>query len=307
LNPPCYNTDTKIVDIDEFIHVGRRKWDIVGFDVDPIYDIESHSQLFPSQLSQQITFDFDQCQQGDDLFTDAPQTPKVDLVPCFPNDFRSYLEGFDEHSSEHLDSLYEEDYQPLLCLGFYRSKNIFFLKKDPHDIFLHPPLITLPCGVIKGVVGSYIFCIEFPLKQTLGSKGWLSTSRISLSSWFLNFPLRVCRSSTRSMSIPSLTSEPENIIGSRFADLLSQCSESLNFHDPFLKWIEYSPQRLTWHDFIPPTRLHELDFVISDDKIYILTHVIFVLDLSLFWFMMKHKGRYCGTLLDWFHWSFDYT
>jgi hypothetical protein len=63
---------------------------------------------------------------------------------------------------------------------------------------------------------------------------------------------------------------------------------------------------MTWQDFIPPTRLHELELEISDDMIYVLTHVIFVLDLSLFWFMMKHKGRYWGTLLDWLHWSFDY-
>ena len=58
--------------------------------------------------------------------------------------------------------------------------------------------------------------------------------------------------------------------------------------------------------FFPSHRLHELDFVISSDMIYILTHDIFVLDLSLLLFMTKHKGRYHGTLLDWLHWSFDY-
>jgi hypothetical protein len=235
------------------------------------------------------------------------QTPKDDLVPCFPDDFRSYLEGFDEYSSEHLDSFHEEDYQPPLCSGLDRSKDIVCLKKDPCDNFLQPPPITLLCCVSRGVVGRYVFCIEFPLGQTLESKGWLNTSRISLSSQFFNFPLRVCQSSTRSLSIPSQVSDYENVLGSQLADLLSQFSEPLTFHDPFLKWIEHFPQRMTWHDFIPPTRLHELDFMISDDTIHSLTHVIFVLNLSLFWFMMKHKGRYCGTLLDWFHWSFDYT
>jgi hypothetical protein len=62
LNPPCYDTDIDIVDFDEFIHVGRLKWDIVGFDMDPIYDIENHFQVLPSQLSLQVTFDFDQWQ-----------------------------------------------------------------------------------------------------------------------------------------------------------------------------------------------------------------------------------------------------
>jgi hypothetical protein len=51
LNPPCYDTDTDIVDIDEFIHVGRRRWNIVFYDMDPIYDIESHLQALPLQIS----------------------------------------------------------------------------------------------------------------------------------------------------------------------------------------------------------------------------------------------------------------
>jgi hypothetical protein len=148
LNPPCYDIDTEIFDIDEFIHVGRHKWDIVGFDMDPIYNIENHSQLLPSQLSQQITFDL--WQQGHGIFTNAPQAPKVDLVPYSPDFFWSYLEGFDEYSSEHLDLFYEDDYQPLLCSGFDMSKEVVFLKKDSHDIFLQPPLITLPKPSHKG-------------------------------------------------------------------------------------------------------------------------------------------------------------
>jgi hypothetical protein len=308
LNPSCYDTDRDMVDnIDEFIHVERRKWDVVGFGMDPIYDIENHLQVLPSQLSLQDTFDFDQWQQGDDIFTHTFQTPKDDLVPCFPDDFQSYLEGFDEYSSEHLDSFHEEDYQPPLCSGLDRSKDIVYLKKDLCDNFLQTPPITLLCCVSRGVIGRYVFCIEYPLGKTLESKGWLNTSRIRLSSQLFNFPLGVCQSFTRSLSIPSRISDHEDILGSQLSDFMSQFSEHLTFHDPFLKWIEHFPQRLTWHDFIPPTGLHELDFVISNDTIYSLTHVIFVLNLSLFWFMMKHKDRYCGTLLDWFHWSFDYT
>jgi hypothetical protein len=206
-----------------------------------------------------------------------------------------------------LDSFHEEDYQPPLCSGLDRSKDIVCLKKNPCDNFLQPPPITLLCSVSRGVVGRYVFCIELPLGQTVESKGWLNTSRISLSSQPFNLPLAIWQSSSKSLSIPSRISDYEDVLGSDLSDLMSQFSEPLTFHDPFLKWIEHFPQRLTWHVFIPPTRLHELDFMISDDTIYSLTHVIFVLNLSLFWFMMKHKGRYCGTLLDWFHWSFDYT
>ena len=36
--PACYDTDSDKVDnIDEFIRVGRRRWDIVGYDMDPTY------------------------------------------------------------------------------------------------------------------------------------------------------------------------------------------------------------------------------------------------------------------------------
>jgi hypothetical protein len=42
LTPPCYDTDTDIADFDEFIHVGRRRWDAIGYDTDPIYDTKDH-------------------------------------------------------------------------------------------------------------------------------------------------------------------------------------------------------------------------------------------------------------------------
>ena len=74
LNPPCYDTNTDLVDIYEFIHVGRRRWDAVDYDMDPIYDIKSPLQVLPLQLSQQA---LDQWQQGDEIFVGSPQTPKV--------------------------------------------------------------------------------------------------------------------------------------------------------------------------------------------------------------------------------------
>ena len=63
------------------------------------------------------------------------------------------------------------------------------LKKDSHDLFLQLPVITLPCFSIKGVVGKYIFNVEFPLRKTLDSKGWLGSASLSQLSQFFNFPL----------------------------------------------------------------------------------------------------------------------
>ena len=43
LNPSCYDKGSDMVDnIDEFIHVGRHKWDVIGSDEDPIYDMEGY-------------------------------------------------------------------------------------------------------------------------------------------------------------------------------------------------------------------------------------------------------------------------
>jgi hypothetical protein len=60
LDPSCYDEgDDMIGNIDDFIHVGRHKWDVVGHDGDPIYNIEGHFQFFPLQQSYVIATDFD--------------------------------------------------------------------------------------------------------------------------------------------------------------------------------------------------------------------------------------------------------
>jgi hypothetical protein len=299
LTPPCYDTDTDIADFDEFIHVGRRRWDTIGYDTDPIYDTKDHLQTLPLQLPQQISFD--QWQQGDEVFTCSFQNTKDDPVPCLLDDFQSYLEMFDEYA-EHLNPFYEDDYRPPLCSDPGTSKDIVCLKEVTHDFSSQPPIITSLCFFIQSVVGKYFFRVKFPPGQTLDSKGWLGNVN---SNHLFNFPLIICQPSTKFLSIFSL--EHEDVLGNQFAGPLSRFSEPCLFHDPFSDKIECFSQMWTWQDFVPPTRLHELDYDFSDDMMYILTHDIFVLDVSLFWFMMKHKGRYQGALLDWLHWLFDYT
>jgi hypothetical protein len=240
LTPPCYDTDTDIADFDEFIHVGRRRWDTIGYDRDPIYDTKDHLQMLPLQLPQQIYFD--QWQQGDEVFTCSFQNTKDDLVPCFSDDFQSYLEMFDEYA-EHLNPFYKDDYQPPLCSDFDTSKDIVFLRKIAHDFSSQPPVITLPCLSIQGVVGKYLFHVEFPPGQTLDFKDWLIHA---VSSHFFNFPLIVCQSSTISLSILSLTLECEDVLGNQSTGLSSQFSEPYIFHASFLNRIECFSQRWTW-------------------------------------------------------------
>jgi hypothetical protein len=178
LTPSCYDEDDDFVDnIDEFIHVGKRKWDVIGYDGDPIYDIEGRFQELPLLVSHEVTNKLDNWQQGDGMITNLFQTPKDDLV-LYSLVIRSYLEDFDDYSSEHLDLFHEEDYQPPLCSDL--DNDIICPKKDPCDNVFQPPSIILSCCVIKGVVGKYVFCIKFPLRQTLEFKGRLNTSRRSL-------------------------------------------------------------------------------------------------------------------------------
>jgi hypothetical protein len=58
----------------------------------------------------------------------------------------------------------------------------------------HPNHLLLLCHAcsIKGVVGKYLFHVEFPSGQTLDSKGWLDNV---ISNQFFNPPLIVCQSS----------------------------------------------------------------------------------------------------------------
>jgi hypothetical protein len=43
----------------------------------------------------------------------------------------------------------------------------------------------------------------------------------------------------------------------------------------------------------------------SFGMMYALTHVLFVLELSLFCFILKHKDRYYDTMVGWFYWLYD--
>jgi hypothetical protein len=298
LSPSCY-------DIDEFIHVGKHKWDVIGYDGDPIYDFEGHFHLFPSQTSYEIVIDSDIWQQGDGIVTNIFQTPKDDLVQCYPDDFQSYLEDFDDYSFEHSDLFYQEYYQPSLCSDLGRHEDVVFLKQDSCDKVVQLPLITLHHSLIKDAVGEHVSCTKFSPGQSLllEFKGRLNSLRRRLLSQSFNFPLRSCQSLSRSLLVPSHTLGNDEAQGSQPSESLIHHHEPLNFHDPLHKRIGNFSRDMTWHDFVPPSCLHELDFRIPNGT----THVIFLLNLSFLWFMMKHIGRDYKVLLGWFHWLFDYT
>jgi hypothetical protein len=204
--PSCYND--YVDNIEEFIHVGKRNWDIIGYYGDTIYDIEGHVQKFHLPLSHEVNNEFDIWQQEHDMFANFIQTPKDDLILFSPNNFWSYLEDFDDYSSEHLYLFYEEIYQPSLCSDINKSEEVTYLKQDTYDNIFHLPLITLPCYVTKVMVWKHV---PYP-KSSIGKnllldfRGRLSTSIRSLLSYFSNFPLRNWWSSFRFLIIPSQAS-----------------------------------------------------------------------------------------------------
>jgi hypothetical protein len=98
LTPSCYDEDDDFFDnIDDFIQVGKHKWDMIGYDGDLIYDIEGHLQKFPLQLSHEVANKLDIWQQGHGMITKKFQTLRDDLMLCSPDNFWSYLEDFDDY------------------------------------------------------------------------------------------------------------------------------------------------------------------------------------------------------------------
>jgi hypothetical protein len=57
------------------------------------------------------------------------------------------------------------------------------------------------------------------------------------------------------------------------------------------------------HDFIPIAHPHELDSMFGYGVMFVPAHDHFVLDIFLFWFIIKHKGRNfdLNEMLGWFH------
>jgi hypothetical protein len=90
--PSCYNEDGDFVDnIEEFIHVEKRNWDVIGYDGNPIYDIEGHVQKLHLPLSHEVTNKFDIWQQGHDMIIDFFQTPKDDLMLFYESYLRTLM------------------------------------------------------------------------------------------------------------------------------------------------------------------------------------------------------------------------
>jgi hypothetical protein len=169
-------------------------------------------------------------------------------------------------------------------LYFDEGKDTIFLRYEFHDETFQPSFTLLSHYSTKDAARKHVPCLKFSPRQTffLELKGRLNALRRSFISRSFNFSLRSCQSSSRFLFIPSWTSGNDEVLGIQPPNSLSQPLESSTFHDPFQRWIEHFSRNVTWHDLVPPSHLHELDFTISYDIMHALTHVIFVLTYHCF-------------------------
>jgi hypothetical protein len=112
--------------IDDFIQVGRRRWDVSCFSIDrdPIYDIEGSSQAEGVEFSSSeewssYVYDSDVWQPGDDMVTDLFFPFEDDLSQHTQSDLQS---SFGAYPFEDADLFYE-DFQPL-CSYFEEYQDV---------------------------------------------------------------------------------------------------------------------------------------------------------------------------------------
>jgi hypothetical protein len=109
--------------IDDFIQVGRRRWDVGCFiiDRDPIYDIEGSSQAEGVEVSSSedwssCMYDSDIWQPDDDMITYLFCPFEDDLSQHFQDDFQSSLGTCDAYIFGDADLLYEDSQPPLFSV-----------------------------------------------------------------------------------------------------------------------------------------------------------------------------------------------
>jgi hypothetical protein len=132
--------DTVDQHIDDFIHVGRHRWDMGCFIFygDPIYDIEGSFQKKSVELSSSENWssyldDPSIWQPDDDMSADGSHPSWDDLSQYTHDDFQSYLGSCDAYPFEHSNLLY--DFQPSLHSNFDRHKTLVNPKQsETHTI-----------------------------------------------------------------------------------------------------------------------------------------------------------------------------
>jgi hypothetical protein len=74
---------------------------------------------------------------------------------------------------------------------------------------------------------------------------------------------------------------------------------------PIQRWMNQSYGYSFQQNCLPPTHLYELLSMIDHMLIYV--HDYYVLDLSLLYYIIKHRGKYLDEMISWLQWLYNFT
>jgi hypothetical protein len=73
---------------------------------------------------------------------------------------------------------------------------------------------------------------------------------------------------------------------------------------PIQGWIGQAYEDASFHDLIPPSHVHDLNSMIECSIMFVSDHDHFLLDFSLMWFIIRHKGGHFDKMLGWLCWLY---
>jgi hypothetical protein len=82
--------------------------------------------------------------------------------------------------------------------------------------------------------------------------------------------------------IPSRTSGSDESQDSHSLKPLSQPYEPSSYHNPIQRWVEQACGDTSWHDFFPPSHLHEFDSIFG--YVVVISRLMIILCLMYFFF-----------------------
>jgi hypothetical protein len=154
------------------------------------------------------------------MITNLFQPPRDDLLQHPHDAFQSCPRGFDTYPFEHLDLLYEENFQPPLCSNFDEGEDMICQEQDFCDEILHPSSFPSFHYAIEDTVGKHVPHPKLSPMQNffLEFKGRLDALRRNLTPQSFIPPLSNYMSPSRVLFIPS---QLRGVIRAKVVDLLT--------------------------------------------------------------------------------------
>jgi hypothetical protein len=257
--------------IDTFIQIGKCGWDLslFTFDEDLIYDIEGIPQTKNWSM---CIYDSDVWDGDGDIITNLFHPFEDNLMQRFQDNFQPSCSNFDRH-------------QVVACPK--QSKVHSTKRKYFHVETLGKDLQTKKRRFLSLTEEFFSKVVPYPISPFLGNR------RVFFGSLILSHP------SGSNDLLSEDEDEPSSIPLQRWINQACgyACKQELQDDRDY----GFSFQQ----DFLPPTHLHEFYFMTDYMSFY--AHDFYVLDLSLLFHMIKHKGKYLRSMIRWLLWLYHFT